>query len=189
MSHCGTSKVVSRNIKSSSNNAESSETISVCHTGSEKQYQHGETSSEISNSFFEQKTVPKRKRNVGNEKVSCVRIQPNLLGNMSGSVLVDLFETVFQSGVPNYRGCRIPLPYNKHNLTLWRKLLVNYSDKVICEFLEFGFPLDFDTSISLHTKERRNHKGAREYPQFIDRYLHRETEKCRIAGPFCWIRS
>ena len=63
-------------------------------------------------------------------------------------------------------------------------ICVDYNDKIICEFLEFGFPLDFDKSVQLNTDERRNHKGAREFPNFVSKYLQKEVEKTRIVGPF-----
>ena len=103
---------------------------------------------------------------------------------MSNSVLIDLFEKVNRSGRPNFRGCRIALPNNRFNIPLWRDLLDDYSDKLICEFLEYGFPLDFDRSVVLCTDERRNHKGARQYPEFVNEYLGKEVQKSRIAGPF-----
>ena len=90
---------------------------------------------------------------------------------LSSPVLVELFETIYKSGLPNFRGCRIPLPGSKFNLPLWRELLNDYPDKIVCDFLEFGFPLDFDKSVNLRTDERRNHKGARDHPEFIDEYL------------------
>ena len=102
----------------------------------------------------------------------------------SQDVLVQLFEEVHRSGIPNYKGCRITLPFSKLNIPLWREWLVDYKDYVICEFLEFGFPLDFDKSVELNTNERRNHKGAREYPEFVNKYLCTEVGKSRIAGPF-----
>ena len=99
-------------------------------------------------------------------------------------MLVELFETVYKSGRPNFRGCRIPLPGSKFNIPLWRELLHDYPDSIVCDFLEFGFPLDFDTSVNLRTDERRNHKGARENPDFINQYLRNEINRARIAGPF-----
>ena len=104
--------------------------------------------------------------------------------SVPSSVLVELFETIYKSGRPNFRGCRIPLPGSKFNIPLWRELLDDYPDKVVCDFLEFGFPLDFDKSVDLRTDERRNHKGARDHPEFIDQYLRNETKRSRIAGPF-----
>ena len=98
--------------------------------------------------------------------------------------LLQLFETVYSSGVPNFNGCRIPIPFHKFNIPMWRSELIGYDDKIICDFLEFGFPLDFDKSIALNTEERRNHKGARDYPEVISQYINDEVKKCRIAGPF-----
>ena len=103
---------------------------------------------------------------------------------ISNSVLIDLFEKVYRSGRPNFRGCRIALPNNRFNIPLWRELLNDYSDQLICEFLEFGFPLDFDKSVVLCTDERRNHKGSRQYPEFVNDYLGKEVQNSRIAGPF-----
>ena len=67
---------------------------------------------------------------------SCERIKKN----PSQSELIELFEKVYPSGVPNFRGCRILLPQNKMNIPLWRHWLEDYGDKIVCEFLEFGFP-------------------------------------------------
>ena len=105
-------------------------------------------------------------------------------GRSSSSVLVELFEKVYRSGLPNYKGCRISLPFSKLNIPLWRELLADYKDYAVCDLLEFGFPLDFDKSVNLSINERRNHKGAREFPEFVNRYLCAEVEKSRIAGPF-----
>ena len=97
--------------------------------------------------------------------------------------IVGLFETVQASGEPNFKKCRIPVKSDL-NISVWRHRLHEYSDKVVCEYLQFGFPLDFDTRKKLSDKERRNHKGAREFPNFIDKYLERETSAHRIMGPF-----
>ena len=98
--------------------------------------------------------------------------------------LVELFERIHKSNVPNYECCRIPIPYNRLNISLWRKVLHDYDDQIICDFLEFGFPLDFDKSVQLHTDERRNHKGARDYQEYVSEYIRKEVSECRIAGPF-----
>ena len=98
--------------------------------------------------------------------------------------LVQLFETVYKSSVPNYQSCRIPLKFTTFNIPLWRQLLHDFNDRVICDFLEFGFPLDFDKSKSLCTEERRNHKGARDHVDYINEYIVGELNECRIAGPF-----
>ena len=98
--------------------------------------------------------------------------------------LVDLFEHIYASGYPNYACCRIPLQNSNLNIARWREMLRDYEDRIICDFLEFGFPLDLNKSQKLSYNERRNHKGARDYPAFINKYLDRECGAKRIAGPF-----
>ena len=97
---------------------------------------------------------------------------------------LSLFEMIEASGLPNFQGCRIPLKNSSLKLAVWRSRLQNYSDKVVCEYLEYGFPLDFDRARKVSDKERKNHKGARNYPEFINRYLEKETAAHRIVGPF-----
>ena len=98
--------------------------------------------------------------------------------------LVALFEHVNASNHYNFQLCRIPLPNSKLKFSVWYTKLHDYSDKVICDYLQFGFPIDFDNSIQLKSDIGRNHKGAREFPEFINSYFDRECSQLRIAGPF-----
>ena len=98
--------------------------------------------------------------------------------------MVDLFEHVYASGSPNYAYCRIPLPHSNLNISSWREKLRGYDDAIVCEYLEYGFPLDVNKNQKLSYDERRNHKGARDFPQFIDKYFKRECTAGRVAGPF-----
>ena len=132
-----------------------------------------------------------KKLEIANVKTSMVRSRKinnsgkeSSGGRSSNSVLVHLFEEVFKSGQPNFIGRRVSLPFNKFNIPLWRDLLVDYVDNIICEFLEFGFPLDFNKAVVLATDERRNHKGAKEHPEYVSNYLTSEVERSRVAGPF-----
>ena len=143
---------------------------------------HGSNESSISKEVVtnesQKLTIPMAERILSN------RSNKFLSRHSSNSTLVHLFEEVFRSGQPNFMNRRISLPFNKFNIPLWRDLLVDYSDNIICEFLEFGFPLDFNTAVALATNERRNHKGAKEHPEYVSNYLKNETGKSRIAGPF-----
>ena len=103
---------------------------------------------------------------------------------VNGGDKVVLFEHIYASGQYNFKGCRIPIPNSKLNIRKWREKLLHYEDNIVCDLLEYGFPLDRDKSSKLSFNERRNHKGAREFPDFIDKYLERECEAKRIAGPF-----
>jgi hypothetical protein len=42
--------------------------------------------------------------------------------------------------------------------------LLDYDDRIICELLEFGAPLGFESNILEENKDIVNHKGARECP-------------------------
>ena len=96
---------------------------------------------------------------------------------------VKLFEKVHASGLPNFQRCRITV--SELNMKVWRERLVQYEDKVICEYLQYGFPLDFNREKELKYEEViKNHKGARDYPVFIAKYLKKECSANRIAGPF-----
>jgi hypothetical protein len=98
--------------------------------------------------------------------------------------IVCLFELVHASGMPNFQGCRIPLPNSKLKISAWRSRLRDYEDKIVCDFLQYGFPLDFDRKQKVSDTERKNHQGARSYPVFINKYLQKETSARRIIGPF-----
>ena len=97
--------------------------------------------------------------------------------------MVAMFEHINASGHPNFRRCRIPLP-SKLNVSLWRERLSKYEDKVVCEFLEYGFPIDFDRKKKLSHELGKNHKGARDYPEFVRKFIQKECQEGRIIGPF-----
>ena len=93
------------------------------------------------------------------------------------------FEEVHASGLPNFQRCKMTV--SELNMKVWRERLVQYEDKVICEYLQYGFPLDFNREKELKYEEViKNHKGARDYPVFIAKYLKKECSANRIAGPF-----
>ena len=64
--------------------------------------------------------------------------------------MVELFETVSGSGLPNFQGCRIEVPASKNlNMGVWRSRLASYEDRAVCDYLQYGFPLDFDKKIPI----------------------------------------
>ena len=97
---------------------------------------------------------------------------------------VKLFEHVHASGKPNFQCCRIPVCQSSLNVSVWREKLQGYKDIAVCDLLQYGFPLDFDRSKTVHSSAGRNHKGARDYPQFIEKYFQKECTAKRIAGPY-----
>ena len=87
------------------------------------------------------------------------------------------------TGLPNFVGARVPVQSDLL-VSRWRELLVDYSDYKVCEFLEFGFPLDYSASSLPNAVEYRNHSRARRHARAVSDYLQQECSSGRIAGPF-----
>ena len=107
-----------------------------------------------------------------------------ITGERSKQDQVYLFEHVHASGLPNYQCCRIPVSDGTLNISVWYEKLKGYRDRVVCDLLHYGFPIDFDRSKTVSSSAGRNHKGARDFPQFIHDYFEKECTANRIAGPF-----
>lgn len=101
--------------------------------------------------------------------------------------MLQLHATVFNSGLPNFMGCRIPVE-SGINISYFRKQLIGYSDYGICDLLEFGFPIGVNLDNVANSmpvvSESHNHLGARQFPQAIESYLEKEHKKGAIIGPF-----
>ena len=95
-----------------------------------------------------------------------------------------LHERGFASGLPNYKGLRIPFA-SKLNIAQWRSLLKDFHDNVIVDYLEFGWPVGYDyEKYGFPVSQLRNHSGAINYLDELDTYLEDELAKHSIAGPF-----
>ncbi|WAR27841.1 hypothetical protein MAR_013545, partial [Mya arenaria] len=87
-------------------------------------------------------------------------------------------ERVCESGVYNLKGCRIPVN-DRFDTELIRRLLgPDYDDLLVRDFLKYGFP------IGIKGGDYKNHCGANEFPNEIEKYLGKESKDCRILGPF-----
>ena len=60
--------------------------------------------------------------------------------------MLDIHKQVKLSGKHNFEGCRIPINA-KINTDFMRNMLFDYKDKVVCDLLEFGFPLSFKGNV------------------------------------------
>ena len=60
----------------------------------------------------------------------------------ASSCFVNAHRVVLYSGQFYYTGLRLPVP-PRLNIPVWRALLQGYEDRVICDFLEFGWPLGY----------------------------------------------
>lgn len=95
---------------------------------------------------------------------------------------IRLHNIVAHSGLPNYLGCRIPISTNL-KVPNWRTLLADYPDTQLVEFLEFGWPVGHDR-VSWPVSDFTNHKGAKEHPTHMDKYLLKEVNVGATLGPF-----
>ena len=97
---------------------------------------------------------------------------------------LNLHARVFASGLPNYQSSRIPVPSHL-NVSVWRDYLQDYSDTLLCDFLEYGWPVGYNyVSHGFPVSDLRNHKGALTFPDHIDRYLSKESSLSAVIGPF-----
>ena len=98
--------------------------------------------------------------------------------------LVHLHHRVLAFGRYNFLGARLPVN-SSLNLPFWQSKLRDYDDYVVCDFLEFGWPVDLNYASSLSTDQfSRNHKGATDFPSAVDSYLSLELERGTVIGPF-----
>lgn len=68
-------------------------------------------------------------------------------------------------------------------------MLRDYKDILVCDLLEFGFPIGFSGDENLmpkhdHIWQYKNHKGATEFSDEINQYLEKESKTNSILGPF-----
>jgi len=67
---------------------------------------------------------------------------------------------------------------------LWRSLLTEYSNVVVCDYLEFGWPIGYDYHGVLPSSDFHNHKGAIDFPSAVDSYRSSELALDSVCGPF-----
>ena len=106
-------------------------------------------------------------------------MQP-LLPPVVSSTLIAL--SFLSSGQFNYTGLRLPVP-SRLNIPVWRALLQDYEDRVICNFLEFGRPLGYNNQ-TLPVFDLCTHRGALTFPFAFQEYISSEISLGRVAGPF-----
>ena len=104
------------------------------------------------------------------------------LSRLSSFSFVDVHQRVRHTGQPNYLGLRIPVP-SALNTVYWRECLKDYPDRVICDYLEFGWPVGFVRDF-LPVFDIRTHRGALNVPDMVSNYLDNELRLGQVAGLF-----
>ena len=96
--------------------------------------------------------------------------------------IVEAHRKIRNSGLPNFMGLRVPVQ-SQLKISAWRKYLKQYWDHQLLDFIEYGFPLDFNRTVQL-TSTETNHHSALQYPDHVSKYLHEEIQHKAIIGPF-----
>ena len=95
---------------------------------------------------------------------------------------IDLHNKVRQSGTYNYAGARLELKHSKLNIECFRQFLEDYDDIVICQFLQFGFPLGLSEEIFLEPA-LKNHQSSYLYYTYVDKFIQKEVTQHGVSGP------
>lgn len=96
---------------------------------------------------------------------------------------VKLTEMIVESKKYNYEGLRIPLK-TSWNTDLLADMLQDYPDEEVLRFLKYGWPIDRDETMRVPDASGRNHKGATQYPEAVDKHILEEIELGAVVGGF-----
>lgn len=83
----------------------------------------------------------------------------------------------------NRYGLRISLN-TTWNIPLLRSLLVNYHDKQVVEWLQFGWPIGYHPGCPPPEWALDNHKSANDFAGEVDNYILKELKYFSLLGPF-----
>lgn len=107
--------------------------------------------------------------------------------------------TAAGEGKPNYSGARVPLQNVKINANRMAEMLaaIGYKDLQFVDYLRFGWPLGDkeDPAYSWPMRKgnlssaRANRLSAYQDYNFVDKFINKQVQANRIAGPFSLERS
>ena len=70
------------------------------------------------------------------------------------------------------------------NIFNCRLFLKDYSYSILCEYLEFGFPLNIDYNKLIFQNNTNKHNSAINNKRAVTEYFTEETKHLAMAGPF-----
>ena len=100
------------------------------------------------------------------------------LATVLNDYYINAHDIIYESGVPNFQGAKIPL-YTSWNVELFTSKLVDYEDS---EF-KYGFPVGYSKA-DLPVSESCNHTGAIWFLETVDSFIQTEFNYKAILGPF-----
>ena len=98
--------------------------------------------------------------------------------------MINIYECVRATQMPNYQKARIPLPRDL-NVQAWRQLASGYEDQIVFDYLEYGHPSGYVHGLApLPTYESPNHPSALKHPDVIQKHIDTEISQGAMLGPF-----
>ena len=95
--------------------------------------------------------------------------------------LLRIYRAVSARGMYNFQGARIRVPSGLH-IHKWRHYLVDYHDPTVVDYLNFGWPINFNRASPLRSTPE-NHASATQHMQHIDHYVQVERGHGALLGP------
>ena len=98
------------------------------------------------------------------------------------------YDRVMKGGYPNRWGAQVVVR-SKWNLQLMEQWLIDYEDKEVVQWLRYGWPTGRLPTMESPSLANKNHKGATEHPQQLEKYVQTEKQHGAIMGPFKKVPS
>ena len=92
------------------------------------------------------------------------------------------FDAIYNSGVPNHACCKIKIE-SKLNIKAFRENLQNFHDNIICDYLEYGWPIGYH-STDLPISQPCNHNNAHAFAKHVDCFIDTEVKLGATLGPY-----
>ena len=99
------------------------------------------------------------------------------------SCVREAHTVVKNTGLSNYIQARVTVPSGLC-IDKWRTYLQHYDLKIVCGYLQFGFPVNIDYSLFTFVEEAVNHPSAMKNTEGVDKYFEDELGHGAKAGPF-----
>ena len=96
---------------------------------------------------------------------------------------LQVVSAIRQSGVPNYRGLRVPLQ-SSFNWAYLKQNITGYRDQKLIDYLKFGFPLGLNDHTDIKGNSDSNHSSATLHPKAVEQYIQFELDQYALLGPF-----
>ena len=94
--------------------------------------------------------------------------------------------SVRASSKPNYLVARVPV-HTHWDLDLLENLLADYEDKLVVDFLRYGWPMSRSILPLTNGLAKVNHKVAIEFPDAINHYLPTEHSNNTLLGMLLFV--